>query len=220
MPPKPSSKPANKESKKTELKKKEKIVEDKTFGLKNKKGSKQQKFIQQVQHQVKNSGLNKTQKQLEKEKEDAKKEKEKKKLELEQLNAILKPVQQLGKGVDPKSVVCAFFKQGTCTKGAKCKFSHDLAVEKKPQDRKKAEKGDEMSIEELVERERAALGVNTTKVTEETFLAWYKKKAKERAAAMKKATDKKKSDLKSGRDVRVSGGECGGEGRRHEEGYG
>lgn len=34
-------------------------------------------------------------------------------------------------GVDPKSVLCAFFKQGQCTKGDKCKFSHDLALERK-----------------------------------------------------------------------------------------
>ena len=34
-------------------------------------------------------------------------------------------------GADPKSVVCAFFKSGACGKGAKCKFSHDLAVERK-----------------------------------------------------------------------------------------
>lgn len=73
-------------------------VQDKTFGLKNKKGAKQQKFIQQVQHQVKNSGINKTQKQLDKEKEDAKKEKEKKKLELDELNSILRPVQTAAKG--------------------------------------------------------------------------------------------------------------------------
>ena len=37
-------------------------VQDKTFGLKNKKGSKQQKFIQQVQHQVTQGG--KTAKQV------------------------------------------------------------------------------------------------------------------------------------------------------------
>lgn len=29
------------------------LLQDKTFGLKNKKGAKNQKFIQQVQHQVK-----------------------------------------------------------------------------------------------------------------------------------------------------------------------
>eukprot|EP00955_Chlamydomonas_euryale_P000974 11510-Chlamydomonas_euryale.AAC.1 len=34
-------------------------------------------------------------------------------------------------GVDPKSVVCEFFRHGQCTKGFKCKYSHDLNVEKK-----------------------------------------------------------------------------------------
>ena len=34
-------------------------------------------------------------------------------------------------GVDPKSVVCEFFRHGQCTKGFKCKYSHDLAVERK-----------------------------------------------------------------------------------------
>ncbi|CAG2120782.1 unnamed protein product, partial [Medioppia subpectinata] len=55
MPPKKTSAPQP--SKKTETKKKDKIIEDKTFGLKNKKGTKQQKFIQQVQHQVKQQGV-------------------------------------------------------------------------------------------------------------------------------------------------------------------
>jgi hypothetical protein len=32
---------------------------------------------------------------------------------------------------DPKSVLCAFFKAGSCDKGTKCKFSHDLNVERK-----------------------------------------------------------------------------------------
>ena len=34
-------------------------------------------------------------------------------------------------GVDPKTVLCIFYKQGNCEKGKKCKFSHDLAVERK-----------------------------------------------------------------------------------------
>lgn len=38
-------------------------------------------------------------------------------------------------GTDPKSVLCAFFKQGQCTKGDKCKFSHDLSVERKVEKR-------------------------------------------------------------------------------------
>lgn len=39
-------------SKKAEQKKKEKIIEDKTFGLKNKKGAKTQKYVQQITNQV------------------------------------------------------------------------------------------------------------------------------------------------------------------------
>ena len=38
-------------------------------------------------------------------------------------------------GTDPKSVLCAFFKQGQCSKGDRCKFSHDLALERKAEKR-------------------------------------------------------------------------------------
>ena len=33
--------------------------------------------------------------------------------------------------MDPKSVLCEFFRRGACTKGFKCKYSHDLNVERK-----------------------------------------------------------------------------------------
>ena len=40
-----------------------------------------------------------------------------------------------GIGADPKSVLCVFFKQGLCSKGNKCKFSHDLSLEGKAEKR-------------------------------------------------------------------------------------
>ena len=38
---------------------------------------------------------------------------------------------KLAFGTDPKSVLCVHFKIGKCTKGNKCKYSHDLDVGKK-----------------------------------------------------------------------------------------
>jgi len=130
MPPK--AKPVAAPSKKTETKKKEKVIEDKTFGLKNKKGAKQQKFIQQVEKQVKTGGLHPL-------KDDSAKklEKEKKLKEQKEMAVLFKAVQtqKVEKGTDPKSVVCSFFKQGQCGKGDKCKFSHDLSIERKAEKR-------------------------------------------------------------------------------------
>ena len=33
--------------------------------------------------------------------------------------------------MDPKSIVCEHFRAGQCAKGHKCKYSHDLNVERK-----------------------------------------------------------------------------------------
>ncbi|KAK6645552.1 hypothetical protein RUM43_001829 [Polyplax serrata] len=276
-------------SKKAEQKKKEKVIEDKTFGLKNKKGAKQQRFIQQVEKQVKTGGVpprklhDENQKKLEKEK----KEQEKKEMSL-----LFRPVvtQKIEKGTDPKSVLCAFYKQGQCSKGDKCKFSHDVSVERKVEkrslyvdlrdddnmeswdeeklqevigkkhgesnsrkptteiickyflqaveknkygwfwecpnggdkciyrhalppgfvlkkDKKKDDKKDEISIEELVERERANLGTNLTKVTLETMTAWKKRKLKEKKEQLLKEEEKKRNDYKAGRQMGLSGRE-------------
>ncbi|XP_014207439.1 zinc finger CCCH domain-containing protein 15 homolog [Copidosoma floridanum] len=280
-------------SKKTEQKKKEKVIEDKTFGIKNKKGAKQQKFIQQVEKQVKTGGLH----PRKLDDPNAKKlEKEKKLQEQKELALIFKPVQaqKVDKGTDPKSVVCAFFKQGQCTKGDKCKFSHDLTVERKAEKRslycdldkdadketdtmddwdedklkqvvekkhgsgghrpttdiickhfleavekskygwfwecpsgqkciyrhalppgfvlkkdikKKEEKKNEISLEDLIEKERANLGPNQTKITLETFLAWKKRKLQEKKQQAIKDEEKKRNDYKAGRQVGISGRE-------------
>ncbi|KAL5006169.1 hypothetical protein ScPMuIL_017327 [Solemya velum] len=284
MPPKAKK---NEPSKKTETKKKEKVIEDKTFGLKNKKGSKQQKFIQHVTKQVKFGNVKASKAQ--------ELEKDKKKVEKDELNTLFKPVQQtVSKGVDPKSVVCAFFKQGQCSKGDKCKFSHDLNVGRKGEkrsvysdvrgedekednmedwdeakleevvnkkhgdeentkpktniickffleavenskygwfwqcpnggdkcmykhalppgfmlkkDQKKTDKIDEISLEELIEKERASLGGSTTRVTLESFLKWKERKKREKKQAIVAEHEKKKADYIAGRMLGISGRE-------------
>lgn len=287
MPPKKAD---NKPSKKTEQKKKEKIIEDKTFGLKNKKGNKQQKFISQVEKQVKSGGDPKA-RYLEREREAEKKRKEEAKRLEEEKKALFRPVttQKVDSGVDPKSVFCAFFKQGLCKKGDKCKFSHDPAVERRSakrniyqdaekesmddwdddklkevvdkkhgteksnatdiickyfldalesskygwfwqcpnggkdcmykhalppgfvlkKDRKKEEKVEEISIEELIEQKRAELSskVDLTKVTLESFIAWKKRKLKQKADKESKEKDKKKKGFASGQTQGLSGRE-------------
>uniref|UniRef100_A0A914XSM4 C3H1-type domain-containing protein n=1 Tax=Panagrolaimus superbus TaxID=310955 RepID=A0A914XSM4_9BILA len=113
-------------SKKEVEKKKQKVIEDKTFGLKNKKGAKMQKYIAQVEASVRNAGPQR-QRQAEAKKKDGEDD-------LKDLNMLFKPVQSMPKvasDVDPKSVLCVFFKQGLCQKGNKCKFSHDLATQQK-----------------------------------------------------------------------------------------
>ncbi len=47
--------------------------------------------------------------------------------------ALFKPVQmqKVPFGVDPKTVLCVFYKAGSCEKGSKCKFSHDKDIERK-----------------------------------------------------------------------------------------
>jgi len=109
---------------------------DKTFGMKNKKGGAAQKQIKQIQQ------ANSTAKTPEEKKKQAEKEaKEREKVAAEQARKetmeLFKPVQvqKVPFGVDPKTVLCQFFKNGHCDKGRKCKFSHDLDVERKTQKR-------------------------------------------------------------------------------------
>uniref|UniRef100_A0A915IEA1 C3H1-type domain-containing protein n=1 Tax=Romanomermis culicivorax TaxID=13658 RepID=A0A915IEA1_ROMCU len=283
MPPKPS--------KKAEQKQKEKVIDDKTFGLKNKKGAKQQKFIKMVQHQVKNP--NQSLSKLEAEKHAGKKQDEDR---LDDITKLLKPVAgavKVDKDVDPKSILCMFFKQGMCQKGDKCKFSHDLEIERKSEkknifvdkrddkgednmddwdentlldvvDKKHGEKDknkpktaiickyflqaieeskygwfwecpngdtciyrhavppgyvckkdrvkidqvnkeDEITLEDLIEKERAALGANLTKINFETFCSWKKRKLVEKQKEKAKEEKRKRTDLKAGKEAGLSG---------------
>ncbi|KAJ5874149.1 uncharacterized protein N7529_002579 [Penicillium soppii] len=115
-----------------EPKKKKPTVDDKTFGLKNKKGGAAKRQIQQLNAQA---ASNKNPEEKRKAAEKAQREAEKKAAEQAKKEnlELFKPVQvqKVAFGVDPKTVLCIFFKQGHCDKGRKCKFSHDPNVERK-----------------------------------------------------------------------------------------
>jgi hypothetical protein len=86
---------------------------------------------------LKNSG---SQEEKRKQAEKAQREKEKKAAEdaKRELDALMNKPAQIQKvpfGVDPKTVVCIFYKKGDCEKGKKCKFSHDLAIDRKTEKR-------------------------------------------------------------------------------------
>ncbi|TAQ85122.1 hypothetical protein B7494_g6541 [Chlorociboria aeruginascens] len=107
-------------------------VEDRTFGMKNKKGAQKQRIIAQMQTSAAAGGTPEEKKRAA---EKAQKEKEKAASEAAKKEAmeLFKPVQtqKVPFGVDPKTVLCQFYKKGHCEKGRKCKFSHDLNVERK-----------------------------------------------------------------------------------------
>ncbi|KAM6482131.1 hypothetical protein HDV62DRAFT_60255 [Trichoderma sp. SZMC 28011] len=110
-----------------------KLVEDRTFGMKNKKGAQAQRQIQQMTANLKGSGSAEERKKAA---EKAQREKEKKAAEdaARETAALLNKPAQIQKvpfGVDPKTVVCIFYKKGDCEKGKKCKFAHDLSIERK-----------------------------------------------------------------------------------------
>lgn len=125
MPPKKKPQP----SAKNKVAAKAKNVDDKTFGLKNKNKSKK---VQQQINQITagaDGGAQKRKEAENKRKAEEKKAAELAKKEAAQAMGIQQP--KVPFGVDPKSILCEFFKQGVCNKGTKCKFSHDLEVNRK-----------------------------------------------------------------------------------------
>lgn len=101
---------------KSKVKNIEKKVKDKTFGMKNKKKSRNVQNLVKTMAQAESGGYEKLQNKIFEEK------KRKKLLEKEQKllgNAFGKVIPKKG-----GSKICAFFKAGLCKKGKKCKFSH------------------------------------------------------------------------------------------------
>lgn len=100
--------------------------------IQQKKGGAAKKQIQQLQAQA---SSNKSLDEKKKAAEKARLEADKKAAEQAKKEAaeLFKPVQvqRVPFGVDPKTVLCIFHKKGGCEKGRKCKFSHDLDIERK-----------------------------------------------------------------------------------------
>eukprot|EP00730_Choanoeca_flexa_P016327 TRINITY_DN7684_c0_g1_i3.p1 TRINITY_DN7684_c0_g1~~TRINITY_DN7684_c0_g1_i3.p1 ORF type:complete len:395 (+),score=138.33 TRINITY_DN7684_c0_g1_i3:59-1243(+) len=264
MPPK--KKGAGAPSKKNAAKAKEKMIEDKTFGLKNKKGAKQQKFIAKVQaqHSNKKQDPDKKARQLAASKEKA------------MMNALFKPVRPKIKPVEKKpqnngkaeaedgkrnlfvdardkdkdetsagwdqnqledvvkqkhgkqkvhpttSKVCKHFLEAVekglygwfwvCPNGGEaCKYRHALpeGYVLKRDKKKQQEEEETISMEDLIDHERAALAekTNQTPVTFETFMKWKKKKIAEKKKRLAQEQKKKKKEFDSGKSFGVTGRE-------------
>ena len=108
-----------------------------------------QKQVQMIQKQSTTAGKSKEALAKEREKELKLQEKAAEEKRKKENAELFKPVQTqkvpfgvggwawrtmsciLTRRIDPKTVLCAFYKAGNCEKGAKCKFSHDINVGRK-----------------------------------------------------------------------------------------
>ena len=92
-----------------------------------------QKEVQRIQAASATSGKSRAAQDKEKEKALREKEKADEEKRRKEEAQFFKPIQtqKVPFGVDPKSVLCVYYKAGNCEKGNKCKFSHDMNVGRK-----------------------------------------------------------------------------------------
>lgn len=151
MPAKKENRQQKEAAKKARAKRAAKAAEDKTFGLKNKNKSKKvQKYVESLKKQ---DPLLRKKQELAKRKAAEKKALEKARKDASKLLTPSLPRQKVPFGVDPKSILCQYFKLGLCTRGKNCKFSHDMSLMKETakakdspmndKDKEKAEKMDD-----------------------------------------------------------------------------
>lgn len=186
MPPKPSGKQLQKQ--------KQKVVEDKTFGMKNKKGAKAQQFVEQIEKQADaNIAAIRGRNADAEERRRAKAEKE----EYDRQMAILFRGTVAPVNVSKTVIV------------ADAKHAFVEHVEEEVKEKKKDRETYEVYIEETensvleddLEKERLALPEGGTPLTFETFVAWKKAKLERLQAAEEEKAKAEASGPKKGKGV-------------------
>jgi len=121
-------------------------------------------------------------------KKAAKKAKEAAAAEMMELMASVIVQPKVPPGTDPKSVLCEFFKHGKCRKGANCRFSHDLNVNRRTAkaaiyaDEEEKKEGmddwDQATLEDAVAKKHGAEAgrANKTKIICKFFLEAIEKR--------------------------------------------
>jgi hypothetical protein len=206
-------------SKKNVQKKKASLIEDKTFGLKNKKNSKKmQDFVKGVERNVMNSGDPKTRKMEEQRKKAKEDNKARKKAAVDEQNALfgeaLMAVTKKGAGTNQKDGKVEAkgrdheddaAKKST-SRAMKMMFQMDAS---EMRDRLKEDPDYVPTIEDEIEDQRQLKveelkkAGNGTPVTPETFAAWQEGKRLKREAAAKKKVEAELRKKKGGKGLSV-----------------
>jgi DRG Family Regulatory Proteins, Tma46 len=211
------------ESKKATMKKKEKIIEDKTFGLKNKNKSKVvQQMVKSIEKSVYSSGDPK-QRKLEEQRKQAKAEaKLRKKAMEEERNALfgeaLLAVQKKGSTTSQKDGKIEAKgrdaddddKKGTTSRAMKMMFQMDA---QEMEARLKEDPNYVPTLEDKIEAQRQALvrkfnesGKPRIPVTEETFKEWQERKRQKHREEAKKLVEAELKKKKGGKGLAVLSG--------------
>ena len=224
MPTKAKKKSLEKESKKSAQKKKDRAIDDKTFGLKNKnKSSKVQAFVKSTEKSINNAGMDARSRQQEAQKQKAKadrkalkkaKDDEQAALFGEALMAVSKKGNKFGAKdgkVEAKGRDAGDEKQkGGTSRAMKMMYQMDA---KEMEDRLKEDPNYVPTLEDKVEAQRQqklkelkASGKKGTPVTEVSFKAWQDRKRKRKEAEVKKRLDVEMKKKKGGKGLSVLSG--------------
>mmetsp|Transcript_7752 Transcript_7752/g.16849 ORF Transcript_7752/g.16849 Transcript_7752/m.16849 type:complete len:296 (-) Transcript_7752:182-1069(-) len=225
MPSKQKKKAQEQASKKALQKKKEKMLDDKTFGLKNKnKSSKVKAFVQSTEKSIMNAGTDARSRQLDAQKKQEKLARKalKKAQEAEQaalfgeaLMAVSKKGPKFGAnagkveakgrdhGDDDKN-------KGGQSRAMKLMYQMDA---QEMEERLKEDPNYVPTLEDKVEAQRQkklkelkASGKKGTPVTEESFKVWQERKRKRKEAAVKKLVEAEMKKKKGGKGLSVLSG--------------